>query len=183
MISLSACGGKQGEELFGYGDADGGGSQGGAGTSAETSGSTDVAASSVASTTGTSSSVAQSSVQSSVASTGAGPGDTAVYCKNAPCQSGQVCCFHVSDPNQDMCSAPGSCGADYITLACNGPEDCPGGECCGDWNGQTYSGISCVQRCSDFDVLMCEGNPGVCPAGENCFESQVLGAGYSYCGQ
>jgi hypothetical protein len=184
LVAMAACGGKPGAELFGYRDADedgtgGGSAQGGAGGKQSSASTSDAVSSSAV--TGPSSSVAQSSAESSASSTGSGPSGAVVYCKNAPCDAGQVCCFHVSDPQLDTCGAPGSCGADYITLACNGPEDCPSGQCCGDWNGQSYQGIACVASCPDSDVLMCEGNGGVCPPGETCFPSQVLGTGYSYC--
>ena len=186
VVAASACGGKPGEQLFGYGDPDAsagtGGGGGTIGSSSGRGGAGDEAASSAVATSAQSSSAAQSSAQSSVASTGSGTGDVVVYCKNAPCAAGQVCCFHMSDPNLDACGAPGSCGGDYLTLSCNGPEDCPGGECCGGWNGSFYTGISCVPSCPDSDILMCEGDASVCPPGENCFQSQVLGAGYSYCG-
>jgi hypothetical protein len=187
LLVLAGCGGKPGEQLFGVGDPNGAGGDGQGGASGPSAGngassSVDAAASSSQSAAQSSSS-AQSSAQSSVSSssTGPNPTDVTVYCKNAPCPQGQVCCFHVSDPNLDQCSAPGSCGDNYITLSCNGPEDCPSGECCGDWGGQSYLGVSCVPSCAGDDVLMCEGNPGVCPSGENCFQSQTLGEGYSYC--
>jgi hypothetical protein len=73
-----------------------------------------------------------------------------------------------------------------IEISCNGPEDCPGQVCCGDYDNFQghYTGIYCQDTCTpgQTKVVMCEGMPTVCDSfGYMCYPSQVLGGGYSYC--
>lgn len=159
--------------------AQGGGttSSGSSGSSSQSSASSGAASSS----SGSSSSSASSSGSSSSSSSG-GPAPIQVYCKDAPCAPGEVCCFNLNSADLDMCAPPGSCDAaqDYITIACNDIEDCPGQECCGDFQNGDYLGVACFDQCSAQQIIMCEGHPEVCQGGQ-CFQSMKLGAGYSYC--
>lgn len=106
--------------------------------------------------------------------------EVVVFCAGSPCLPGQVCCFHLENSELDMCGAAGSCGPNTITLSCNGPEDCPGGVCCGDYNGNGYDGVSCEATC-DGGLTMCAGMPQACGPGEQCLPSNYLGQGYAYC--
>ena len=115
-------------------------------------------------------------------STSTGGNQVQVFCNGNPCDPGQVCCFVRNNPGATMCGAPGSCQDPAIEISCNEPADCPGGACCGQWDGQTYTGISCQPTCDGFDqILMCEGDANVCPPGSDCFPSMILGDGYSFC--
>jgi len=74
------------------------------------------------------------------------------------------------------------CGADFIELSCNSPDDCPGQTCCGDHANGSYHSVSCQPTCDGAeDVLMCQDDPSVC-GGLNCNQSGTLGTGYMYCG-
>jgi hypothetical protein len=120
-----------------------------------------------------------------------GPGSTSsggptntVYCNNAPCNAGQICCFNLKQPT-DKCGPPGSCGDGFIELECNGPEDCPGGVCCADVDyskNPPYKGISCQQSCNNpnKNLIVCSADSD-CGFGKQCEQSQTLGQGYKVC--
>jgi hypothetical protein len=117
-------------------------------------------------------------------SSSGGPGNT-VFCNNAPCAAGEICCFNLKQTT-DQCGQPGSCGDGYIELQCNGPEDCPGGVCCADvdfQNNPPYKGISCKQSCNNpqNNLVICSDADPTCPNGTQCQNSQVLGTGYKIC--
>jgi hypothetical protein len=108
-----------------------------------------------------------------------------VFCNGGQCNPGEICCFNPTGPG-DHCSA-GTCDDGWVVISCNGPEDCPGGECCADvdFNQQEpYLGIACAPSCDPNNQLtMCsEGQPNGCPPGVMCNQSMILGAGYHYCG-
>jgi hypothetical protein len=108
-----------------------------------------------------------------------------VSCNNAPCNAGEVCCYLIFEAGQDFCSAPGSCPGDdgWIELSCNGPDDCPNQVCCGTFNNQSWVDVSCQDSCNGGnELLMCEGDASVCELNTVCQPSQLLGGGYSYCG-
>ena len=118
-------------------------------------------------------------------SSSSGGPTNSVYCNNAPCAAGQICCFNLKQPT-DKCGQPGSCGNGFIELECNGPEDCPGGVCCADVDytkNPPYKGIACQQSCNNptKNLIVCsDANPS-CPPGTQCEASQVLGQGYKLC--
>jgi len=115
--------------------------------------------------------------------TGGGDGPT-VFCNGQMCDAGDVCCFNKFTAGQDYCSGPGTCadGGEWAELACNGPDDCNGGECCGKYDPQQgWTELSCKPNCGN-DIVMCYGAPLACDLGEICHSSQSLGTGYQYCG-
>ncbi len=69
--------------------------------------------------------------------------------------------------------------------------DCAANEvCCGVFKlvgqDQGYQGVSCETTCDPpgfnyMGVIMCTGDPGVCPGGSSCNSSQVLPSGYKFC--
>jgi hypothetical protein len=191
--SLTACG-LAGEDLFGgrttpsegQGGAGSGGAPAGSGgeTAAESvaASAAQSAASTAQSAAQSVSSAAQSVASSAEASSSTGnPGGVVVWCAGAPCQGGEVCCFHLQDPNLDNCGDAGRCGGGFIELSCSGPGDCPGAQvCCGDWQN-FYTDISCQPACDAPDVTLCTGDPGACGAGQFCDASGSLGAGYDVC--
>jgi hypothetical protein len=103
-----------------------------------------------------------------------------VYCNDQPCDPGEVCCFSPFG-GQSACGAAGSCPDGAVEVSCNDPTDCPGATCCGDYNG-TYTAVYCQPTCEGAGkILQCEGQPDVCPPGETCNPSGILGDGYSFC--
>jgi hypothetical protein len=105
-----------------------------------------------------------------------------VYCADAACAPGEICCWNTQDANLDHCGDAGACGGGYSELSCNGPEDCPGAICCGDFNGNGYDGVYCQASCNGGNkIIMCNGDPSVCPQGTQCNQSNYLGQGYMFC--
>ena len=175
-----ACGSAPGEELFGSGSGASGGAGGSTTTTSSTTSSGTTSSGTTSSCSSSSSSSSSTSSSSSSSSSSSGGTGAVVFCKGAPCDAGQVCCFHSNNPDMDHCGAPASCGGGYIELSCNGPEDCNGGVCCGDYDFQQqhYNGVSCQPVCQG--VTLCTGNPAVCTVGQ-CQQSQTLGSGYQVC--
>jgi hypothetical protein len=71
-------------------------------------------------------------------------------CGAAVCSGGQLCCL--SSPSSGMCESSGNGACDGGSpFVCDGPEDCPGGQCCvvvdtngkGGETGQSYCATSC----------------------------------------
>jgi hypothetical protein len=123
---------------------------------------------------------------SDTTSSGMGGGTTdavIVWCKNAACGAGQICCYHQFNAQNDHCGTAGQCGDNYIELSCNDPSDCPGQTCCGLFDDQAgYQQLACSPTCEGPGaVLMCEGLPAACGDFGECKQSQLLGQGYSYC--
>ena len=107
-----------------------------------------------------------------------------LFCDNQACNGGEVCCYYLYQKGQDYCAQPGTCPDEnqgWMEIGCNGPDDCPGQQCCGEHNGQSWVDISCHSNCNGGGLIeMCEpGNP-TCTFG-TCSQSQVLGNGYGYC--
>ena len=87
-----------------------------------------------------------------------------------PCKAGDVCCFHKKKSSLDTCGAKGSCGTDYLELACNGNEDCAGDqECCYvDLSDPvTLVGMQCADSCEPPSKKMCKTNAD-CAKGKKC---------------
>ena len=189
MTSMAACG-MAGEDLFGgrtspsegQGGAGSGGAPAGSGGEPAAESASASAAESAASTAQSVSSAAQSVASSAQASssTGEPPDGPVVWCKGAPCQAGDVCCFNLQNANLDTCGSAGQCGGGFIEIACSGPGDCPGQVCCGDWQN-FYTDVSCQATCDDPDVTLCTGDPNACGPEQFCDASQTLGAGYDVC--
>lgn len=203
-LSLAACGGVSGiDDLFqdtsGAGGAtattagQGGASSvttGGVGgavasaTVSSSSGTTTGTTTTGQTTTGPGSSSVSSSSSSSASSSSGGPTNS-VYCNNAPCAAGEICCFNLKQQN-DHCGQPDACGDGFIELGCNDPEDCPGGVCCADVDlskNPPYKGISCQQSCNSptQNIIVCSDANPTCPFGKKCEASQYLGQGYKVC--
>ncbi len=188
---LLACASPNTDDLFtsSVGDGAGGAHATGsatAGTSGSSVTGTSATSTSAVGPSATSSeSAASVGATSSVASTGSGPVLPTVSCAGQPCTPGDVCCFWQLGPGQDTCAAPGQCPDpmdQYSVLACNGPDDCPGKECCALWTSQGgWQYTKCENHCGGNELLMCGGDPSVC-MGLPCKQSAILGAGYSYCG-
>ncbi|MBI4701399.1 MAG: hypothetical protein HY744_09605 [Deltaproteobacteria bacterium] len=109
-----------------------------------------------------------------------------VPCTNKTC-TGQVCCVHYQDENQDKCAPKGNCGSGFVEAECDGPADClPGQICCGHWGQYNwYSEIVCAPDCPSSRqnpaFVMCAGAPNVCPPGTSCQDSHSLPDGFMVC--
>lgn len=88
-----------------------------------------------------------------------GPRPT-VSCGGVGCPPGQICCS-----NTDTCGEPASCAGP--TLACDGPHDCLGEECCGDSSVSLTSSV-CRPSCNAGEVELCNGDAAVCDPGQTC---------------
>jgi hypothetical protein len=188
----AACGGVgAADNLFGGG----GNGFGGAGSTSvtgtgHTSGTVTTVTTSTSGTSGTTTTSSTASTTSATTttttttSTTTGGFQPQVYCNGLPCQPGQVCCLNPTGPG-DHCAQNGQCTGGYITITCNGPEDCLGNICCAtfDFNTNTYQDISCQPSCDGQDnIVVCsETNPTVCPNGTSCQQSMALGTGYHIC--
>jgi hypothetical protein len=176
--------------------SDGGESQGGAGGApAATTGTGNTAATNgpgpTSTTGGPTTTVAQTTVTNGPTTDTAtvtttvttGPTVPNVFCNNQECGAGEICCFFLYEKGMDFCSGPGTCpdpDQGWLEIGCNGPDDCPGQQCCGQHNGQNWVDISCNSNCGGL-IEMCEPDNPTCTAGQ-CNQSQVLGNGYGYCG-
>lgn len=161
-------------DIFGSDGSGGNGSTTGAGGSKATS--------TTAAGVTTGASTAETTGASTAVSTGSGPMGPTTYCNGVPCQPGQVCCYSNSIIGNDMCGAQGQCPVGTSQLACNGPDDCPEGQCCGAWSQiQGWQYTKCAAACQAGERVMCFGNNVVCN-GAMCLDSQALGLGYKYCG-
>jgi hypothetical protein len=207
-LVLAACGSASGlDDLFTSQSAGAGGATatttGHGGASSATAGGTGgtIAATSVAATTGPDTTSGPTTTGPNATGPGAtgpgatgpggpassssgGPGNT-VFCNNAPCAAGEICCFNLKQPT-DHCGQAGTCGDGFIELECNGPEDCPGGVCCADvdfQNNPPYQGIACKQSCNNpqHNLIVCSDANPTCPNGTQCQKSQLLGTGYKIC--
>lgn len=189
--SLGAIGGACGistqvEDIFGGPAGDGGAggtgvTSGGGGQGGDPAGSSSSAQASGSSSQASSVS-SSSSAEASSSSSGGDP-QVELSCGGAPCAAGQICCFYPGS-DQSHCGAPGSCEDAAVVLACNDVADCPGGVCCGDWDYAQgmYTGVSCQATCEGTGhILQCEGTPDICPFGQDCHPSGILGPGYSFC--
>jgi hypothetical protein len=177
-----------------FGDDAAGGSGGSRGNGSPTTGteSTTVTNGPGSSTTGPG---GQTTTQSSVTNgpggqtttvTTGNPALPSLYCNNQPCNGGEVCCYYLYEAGQDYCGSPGSCPGNnegWIEIGCNGDDDCPGQECCGTFDGQSWIDVSCQNACNgNGQTEMCGDDPSSCSSGE-CSPSQLLGDGYNYCGE
>lgn len=98
------------------------------------------------------------------------------------CTPSQNCC--VLDPGLDYCSAkatPCACtqpNCDILPVACDGPEDCATGVCCGTFSFQqnAYTDISCQASCTGQNEReICHPNTQTCSnPNESCSASQFL---------
>jgi hypothetical protein len=138
-----------------------------------------------ASATGPGATASASTGPSGPASSSSGGPTSTVFCNNAECAPGQICCFNLSQQT-DHCGQEGACGNGFIELQCNGPEDCPGGVCCADVDFQKnppYKKISCQQSCNNpnNNLIVCSDADPTCPPNKQCGTSMVLGQGYKIC--
>lgn len=140
----------------------------------------------VGATTSTGTGATTSSGQTTGVTTGPDPLLPTVYCKGQPCDGGQVCCLNYFNEDQDFCALPGDCpnGNQWLEIGCNGPDDCPGQECCGqyDFGFGAWTNIECKSSCGGNEIELCFDGAAACDQGSVCTPSQSLGPGYSYCG-
>lgn len=190
LMSLSIGCGANTDDLFTASPSDGSGGSHASTSSTPTSaqGTTTGAGTTSGTASGTGATSTSSGPSSSVAtasSTSSGPLLPTVSCNDAPCMPGQVCCYYMFGAGQDTCAAPGQCPDpmnDYAVLACDGPADCPGQECCGGWTNQDgWLYTKCASSCGANELVMCAGAPNAC-MGQTCKPSMALGQGYSFCG-
>jgi hypothetical protein len=122
---------------------------------------------SVSSTSTSAQTTTSSTTTSSTTSTGAGTPMPELSCNDGggttpvACDPGERCCFDEFDPADDSCSA-GACAANQLELRCDGPEDCPGQECCARMHlslilqEPRFDGpTECVAACSRPDHVVC----------------------------
>lgn len=175
------------DSLFGNGDADGqtgGRGQGGAPMQTST-GDPDVSSSTTGNPDATTDTGGPVTSTTDVTTTGPGPEGPTVHCADQPCAQGEICCYYQFAINEDFCDRSGGCPdfEGWVELQCDGPDDCPGAECCGTWTPATgWGGSECESSCQGDDQFeLCAGDPATCDEGTECKASQSLGAGYSFC--
>jgi hypothetical protein len=119
-------------------------------------------------------------MDTSSASSSSGMTQITVTCGDTPCNPGQVCCY--SDLGiSDHCAAAGQCGIGEHQLACNGPDDCNGGICCGKHSSNTWQYSVCKPTCEGGETVFCAGAPMTCPPNQTCKPNSDLGTGYFTC--
>jgi hypothetical protein len=103
-----------------------------------------------------------------------------VQCGGATCDtSGGAACCYATFTQTFSCVATGMCPLGEVDIFCDGPEDCPGQVCCGNFTMGGYADLSCVDDCNN-DITIC-GPGGSCSGGDSCQQSGVLPTGYFVC--
>jgi hypothetical protein len=182
--------GKGGSPSGGDGGAPGGGSGGGTptggagGTTSGGSGGTPTGGAG-----GTTSGGSAGSGGSATGGTGGGE-SSVVHCGGTTCDlATDFCCqYVVSDGYDPTCRNDNQSCSGGTDVYCDGPEDCPGGVCCGQlvWinSQQYYNDIKCVPAGScDYNQdqrVFCGGDQSACPGGTYCKSSSVLPQ-YQFC--
>ena len=110
----------------------------------------------------------------------AGQGNGVTACGG--CASGQKCCtMQMGGFHQHCAPSANVCLATSCQISCDGPEDCPGQQCCIEPVSQTSG---CQASCdSGTFVRMCHA-PADCAAGQMCCPTKFTpqaGVTYSYC--
>jgi hypothetical protein len=104
-------------------------------------------------------------------STGDGGGggvQNGVPCPDTPCDPGEICCVLPDPGNTTYECIPSDGACNGFALGCDGPEDCPGGECCSD-------GVS--NACSSGPT--CDpGSLGVCHHSADCGPNETCCGGH-----
>ena len=100
-----------------------------------------------------------------------GPPDAAanqgIGCGNMTCSGQNVCCVSFSGGGgQTGFECKDKCDGNQGTFACDGPEDCPGQECC---VGRTSS--ACADSCGFGESTACR-SPSDCSGGDQCCSTQ-----------
>lgn len=94
-----------------------------------------------------------------------------VECGESTCTLPNVCCRL---PGSERCAA--ACEGEEVAFTCDGPEDCPGQDCCRDV-GTGLGGAVCVDMCEGSFVPACH-PPDMCDDGSLCCPMGVcLGGG------
>ena len=119
---------------------------------------------------------------STLTSPAAGQGN-GVPCGGATCAAGQMCCSNQTNgPFVARCLAGGAtCEAPSAQIRCDGPEDCPGQQCCVE-NLSQISG--CQASCASGTFAQLCHAQGDCPQGQMCCPSgipPVSGIRYNVC--
>jgi hypothetical protein len=98
-----------------------------------------------------------------------GPPDAAVGvgCGNQTCTGGNVCCVSIGGGGGMQLECKDNCGGNQATFACDGPEDCPGEECC-----FARSGSTCDTSCGFGAQVACRSAQDCPGAGDKCCPTQ-----------
>lgn len=106
-----------------------------------------------------------------------GPTDAnGVACGMMTCAVGQQCCVTAMGMQVSaMCQPQCDTDAGQVVVACDGPEDCPGGNpCCGKFsaNGMTMGAVACGAQPTDcppmVDIQSRSGNTRLCHVDADC---------------
>lgn len=107
-----------------------------------------------------------------------------INCGRSKCSGGQKCCVvPMMDAGQESCT--GSCN--LAPIACDGPEDCSGNGCCGNFGGGLYGqGWKCSnsKTCGQMEIQLCHNNAD-CPGSRPycCNNVQAPGLYFPTCSQ
>ena len=108
---------------------------------------------------------------------GGGSPTGSVACGSATCSlPNELCCVNQGGST----CIPDGTNCQGTDVFCDGPEDCPGTQvCCGQiGTGTSYANLMCrnASQCTfqDQRIVVCGGDPSVCPNGTNCQASQFL---------
>src|SRR5262249_22022029 len=113
-----------------------------------------------------------------------GSGVVSVTCAGTTCAPTEICCVvKQNDPTEQDCAVPMMCAG--VAAQCDGPEDCPGEGCCGDFDNATqlYKSVTCKAACdgSPAQPIICHYPDGACPDGLHCADSSHMPAGFGLC--
>jgi hypothetical protein len=92
-----------------------------------------------------------------------GPGQVRCASESCSLEAGQICCM-LQGP-APTCTTACPVGSDSI--ACDGPEDCPGQVCC-EGPDQTGSHATCATECTPGRTVRVCHDATHCPAGASC---------------
>lgn len=110
----------------------------------------------------------------------AGPDYTGVFSATKACPLRSVCCIDVPKPGicvNEVVTCPVPTGAVSLRLACDGPEDCRGGDrCC-----STDTASDCKPACKVEEVELCHGRTDCTAKAASCLPSARFPTGYSEC--
>jgi hypothetical protein len=96
------------------------------------------------------------------------------------CGAGSICCDDFPKPDRCVsqfsdCACAGT--GDCTPIACDGPEDCPGGFCCAATNYTfpipEFDVVSCKPTCGEDEHVVCREDKDCPGAGQECNQSSV----------
>jgi len=110
---------------------------------------------------------------------GTGPGIVACGSSTCDMTAGDSCCMYFG---VFVCGPSNKCSSSN-TIACDGPEDCPGAQvCCAKLNGPgtQVRHVECLDQCGSSEKVICGGSTAACTTGKQCGPFPLL-KGYTYC--